>query len=83
MPRATKTMAVTESLMPSVHPKYDATSPITAVTTPMPTILITKHKYPPAMSVTIKKNLLIFLLLKFLFELNKNNFSFKLNSKFS
>lgn len=52
VPRATKTTAVTESLMPKVHPKYEATSPMTAVTTPIPAMLTTKHKYPPAMSVT-------------------------------
>lgn len=51
VPRATNTMAVTESLMPNVQPKCDATSPMIAVTTPMHRMEITKHKYPPAMSV--------------------------------
>jgi hypothetical protein len=50
VPRATNTMAVTESLIPNVQPKCDATSPIIAVTTPIERIEITKHKYPPAMS---------------------------------
>lgn len=44
VPRATKTMAVTESLMPSVQPNIDATSPIIAVTTPILRIEITKHR---------------------------------------
>ena len=44
VPSATKTTAVTESLIPSVHPKYEATSPITAVTTPIPKILMTKQR---------------------------------------
>lgn len=44
VPRATNTMAVTESLIPSVHPKCDATSPITAVTTPIEKMDTTKHK---------------------------------------
>lgn len=50
VPSATNTMAVTESLIPNVQPKCDATSPIIAVTTPIERIEITKHKYPPAMS---------------------------------
>lgn len=43
VPSATKTIAVTESLIPSVQPKCDATSPITAVTTPIQKIDTTKH----------------------------------------
>lgn len=43
VPSATKTIAVTESLMPNVQPKCDATSPITAVTTPMQKIDTTKQ----------------------------------------
>lgn len=50
VPRATNTMAVTESLMPSVQPKWEATSPIIAVTTPIIKMDTQKHKYPPAMS---------------------------------
>ncbi len=50
VPSATKTIAVTESLMPKVQPKCDATSPMIAVTTPIENIDITKHKYPPAIS---------------------------------
>lgn len=46
VPKATKTIAVTESSIPSVDPKCEATSPITAVTTPMTKIDTTKHKYP-------------------------------------
>jgi len=44
VPRATKTTAVTESLIPKVQPKYEATSPITAVTTPIPRMLTMKHR---------------------------------------
>lgn len=43
VPRATNTMAVTESLMPSVQPKCEATSPMTAVTSPMQMMDTTKH----------------------------------------
>lgn len=50
VPKATNTIAVTVSLIPSVKPKCDATSPITAVTTPIPNIDTTKHKYPPQIS---------------------------------
>lgn len=50
VPRATKIMAVTESLMPSVQPKWDATSPMMAVTTPMQKMDTTKQRYPPDMS---------------------------------
>lgn len=50
VPRATKQIAVTVSLIPRVHPKCEATSPMTAVTTPMQKIDITKHKYPPQIS---------------------------------
>lgn len=44
VPNATKTIAVTESLIPSVQPKCDATSPITAVTIPIEHIDTKKHK---------------------------------------
>lgn len=50
MPKATKQMAVTESLIPNVQPKCDATSPIIAVTTPIQKMDTTKHKYPPHIS---------------------------------
>lgn len=43
VPNATKTIAVTESLIPKVHPKCEATSPIIAVTTPIANIDTTKQ----------------------------------------
>lgn len=43
VPRATNTIAVTESLMPIVQPNIDATSPMTAVTTPIAKIDTTKQ----------------------------------------
>lgn len=50
VPSATNTTAVTESLMPKVQPKWDATSPMIAVTTPIQNMDTTKHKYPPDIS---------------------------------
>lgn len=50
VPRATNTIAVTESLIPNVQPKCDATSPIIAVTTPIQNIDTTKQTYPPYIS---------------------------------
>lgn len=50
VPSATNTMAVTESLIPNVQPKCEATSPMIAVTTPIQRMETTKHKYPPATS---------------------------------
>lgn len=50
VPRATNTMAVTESLIPNVQPKCEATSPMMAVTTPIERMEITKHRYPPIKS---------------------------------
>lgn len=44
VPRATNTIAVTESLMPKVQPKCEATSPMIAVTIPIHMIDTTKHK---------------------------------------
>lgn len=44
VPKATNTMAVTESAIPNVAPKWEATSPITAVTTPMQNMETTKHR---------------------------------------
>lgn len=55
VPKATKQMAVTESLIPSVQPKCEATSPIIAVTTPIQKIDTTKHKYPPHISIKKKE----------------------------
>lgn len=46
VPSATKTTAVTESLRPTVQPKCDAKSPITAVKTPMTLIDTMKHAQP-------------------------------------
>lgn len=43
VPSATNTIAVTESLMPSVQPKWDATSPMTAVTIPIAIMDTTKQ----------------------------------------
>lgn len=44
VPKATNTMAVTESLIPKVQPKCEATSPIIAVTTPIAKIDTTKQR---------------------------------------
>lgn len=46
VPIATMAMAVTESLRPTEHPKWDATSPIIAVIAPMPVREPTKHNHP-------------------------------------
>lgn len=56
VPNATKTMAVTASFTPTVAPKWDATSPIIAVTTPMQKIDTTKQRYPLNKSEKTKKN---------------------------
>lgn len=53
VPRATKQIAVTESLIPKVQPKCEATSPMTAVTRPIHIIDTTKLKYPLNISKTI------------------------------
>lgn len=50
VPSATKAMAVTESFSPTEQPKEEATSPITAVSTPIQTIDITKQSQPPIRS---------------------------------
>lgn len=55
VPNATKVTAVTESFKPTVQPKCEAKSPITAVRHPMKIIETTKHKYPEYMSVTKSK----------------------------
>lgn len=47
VPRATKVVAVTESFRKLVQPNALATSPITAVISPIPTIEHMKHGYPP------------------------------------
>ena len=51
MPRATKAMAVTESLRPTEHPKAPATSPIMAVRTPIQVIEMVKASQPPHRSL--------------------------------
>lgn len=58
VPRATNTMAVTASFTPTVAPKCEATSPMTAVTKPMPKIDTTKHRYPLNKSVTNQKRVI-------------------------
>lgn len=42
VPKATKAIAVMVSFRPTVHPKWDAKSPITAVRIPIPRMEITK-----------------------------------------
>lgn len=51
--------AVIESFKPTVHPKCEATSLITAVNIPMKITEITKHKYPEYISVIKKKKLVV------------------------
>ena len=51
VPRATKAMALTESLRKMKHPKWPATSPMTAVQTPIIAIETTKQGYPLAIPV--------------------------------
>ena len=46
VPRATKAMALTESLRKMKHPRCPATSPMTAVTRPIIRMDKTKVKYP-------------------------------------
>ena len=46
VPRATNAMALTESLRKMKQPKWPATSPITAVQTPIMAMEITKQGYP-------------------------------------
>lgn len=50
MPNATNPIAVIVSLRPIVQPTWDAMSPITAVTIPIPRMLITKVGYPSSRS---------------------------------
>ncbi|GIX72854.1 hypothetical protein CDAR_72421 [Caerostris darwini] len=45
-------MAVTESLSPTVHPKWEARSPTRAVSTPIAAMLVMKHAQPPRQSAT-------------------------------
>ena len=47
MPRATKAIALTVSLRKMKHPKWEATSPITAVIIPMVKMETVKVIYPP------------------------------------
>ena len=51
VPRATMQMAVMESFIPMVQPTWEATSPIRAVTRPIPMILIVNEGYPPITTV--------------------------------
>lgn len=51
VPRATNTTAVTESLRPTVQPKCEARSPVTAVRTPMREIETKKQAQPFQYSV--------------------------------
>ncbi|KAG7264727.1 hypothetical protein CRUP_025905 [Coryphaenoides rupestris] len=51
VPRATKTTAVTVSLRPTVQPKCEARSPMTAVSMPMTMMEMTKHAQPLQQSV--------------------------------
>ena len=51
VPRATKAMALTESLRKMKQPKCPATSPITAVQRPIMAMEITKQGYPLAIPV--------------------------------
>ena len=51
VPRATKAMALTESFRKMKQPKWPATSPMTAVQTPMKAMEITKQGYPLAIPV--------------------------------
>lgn len=51
-------MAVILSLRPMVQPKWEARSPITAVTSPMPKMLITKVAYPIRKSGAVRDTLL-------------------------
>ena len=46
MPRATKAMALTESLRLTKQPRWPATSPMTAVRTPMAVMEARKARYP-------------------------------------
>lgn len=66
VPKATNTIAVTESSIPNVAPKCDAASPMTAVTNPIPNMETTKQQYPFAMPrkeyfnyIILKKKLII------------------------
>jgi len=47
VPRATNEIAVTLSLRPTVQPKADAKSPISAVKAPMKAIETQKQAHPP------------------------------------
>lgn len=58
VPRATKAMAVTVSFRPTVHPRCDARSPMTAVSAPIPMIANTKHNQPLHISVNHRDVLL-------------------------
>lgn len=51
MPSATNTTAVTESFRPTVQPKWEARSPVTAVKMPIREIDTMKHAQPFQYSV--------------------------------
>ncbi len=51
VPRATKAMALTESLRKMKQPRWPATSPMTAVQRPMKAIEMTKQGYPLPMPI--------------------------------
>ena len=51
VPRATKAMALTESLRKMKQPKWPATSPMTAVQRPIMAMETTKHGYPLAIPI--------------------------------
>lgn len=52
MPSATNVIAVTASSRPTVQPKCDAKSPMTAVRIPIQTMDDTKQRYPEHISVS-------------------------------
>jgi hypothetical protein len=56
VPRATKVMAVTVSFSPTVQPKWAATSPTSAVNTPIRMIETKKHAQPPQYSRSGRKS---------------------------
>ena len=53
VPKATNEIAVTLSLRPTVHPKWEAKSPITAVNIPIMMIETIKHAQPPHISLIL------------------------------
>ena len=51
VPKATNVVAVTESFIPTVQPKWLARSPSSAVNIPMHAMDTTKHRIPPHRAV--------------------------------